>query len=97
MSLNRLQSQLILASVNSEKQYQEKSKPKVKCSCCACKTLTTRKGDIEFFEVEEIANWGSGILVLTKLVNTKNVTKMVNYRYLKHIWVNHDHEKKNPI
>jgi len=55
--------------------------------------MTTRKGDIEFFEIEEISNWGSGILVLTKLINTKNVTKMVNYRYLKHIWVN-NHEKK---
>lgn len=81
LSLNRPQSQLV-----------EKPTSKVNCSCCACKTMTTRKGDIEFFEVEEIANWGSGILVLTKLINTKNVTKMVNYRYLKHIWVN-DHEK----
>lgn len=69
-----------------------------KCSCCACKTMTTtRRGDVEFFEVEEVSNWGSGILVLTKLINTKSVIKMVNYRYLKHIWVNNssntNHEK----
>lgn len=55
--------------------------------------MTTRKGDVEFFEIDEISNWGSGILVLTKLINAKNVIKMVNYRYLKHIWVN-NHEKK---
>lgn len=64
-----------------------------KCACCACKTMVTRKGDVEFFEVKEISNWGSGILVMTRLINNKNVTKMVNYKYLKHIWVN-NHEKK---
>lgn len=93
LSLNRPQTQVI----SSEKRKEEnKSTSKAKCSCCACKTMTTRKGDIEFFEVEEIANWGSGILVLTKLINTKNVIKMVNYRYLKHIWVN-DQEKKQHL
>lgn len=59
-----------------------------KCGCCACKTMVTRIGDVEFFEVKEISNWGSGILVITKLINNKNVKKLVNYKYLKHIWIN---------
>lgn len=59
-----------------------------KCACCSCKMLVKRKGDVEFFELDEIPSWGSGILVITKLVNNKNAVKLVNFKFLKHIWVN---------
>lgn len=59
-----------------------------KCACCSCKMLTTRQGDIDIFEVKEVPNWGTGLLVVTKFINNKNITKLVNYKCLKHIWVN---------
>ena len=65
-----------------------------KCACCSCKLLTTRQGDIDIFEVKEVANWGTGLLVVTKFINNKNITKLVNYKCLKHIWVN-DSVNKN--
>ena len=62
----------------------------LKCACCACKTLATRKGsnDLDVYEVKEISNWGTGILVVTKFTNSKNVTKLINYKCLKQIWLN---------
>ena len=59
-----------------------------KCACCSCKMLVKRKGDVEFFEIGEIPTWGSGILVITKLVNNKGLVKLINFKFLKHIWVN---------
>lgn len=61
-----------------------------KCACCACKMLTTRKGgeDMDIFEAKEINSWGSGLMVVTKFINNKNIIKLVNYKCLKHIWVN---------
>ncbi len=59
-----------------------------KCACCSCKMLIKRKGDVEFFEIGEVATWGSGILVITKMINNKGVVKLVNFKFLKHIWVN---------
>jgi hypothetical protein len=59
-----------------------------KCACCSCKMLVKRKGDVEFFEIGEVSTWGSGILVITKLINNKGVVKLVNFKFLKHIWVN---------
>ena len=66
-----------------------------KCACCSCKMLTTRQGDIDVFEVKEVANWGTGLLVVTKFINSKNITKLVNYKCLKHIWVNNSSVKSN--
>jgi hypothetical protein len=60
-----------------------------KCACCACKKMfVTRRGDMEILEVDQVASWGSGLLVVTKLINKKNVTKLISYKYIKNIWVN---------
>jgi hypothetical protein len=61
-----------------------------KCACCSCKLLTTRQGDVDIFEAKDIASWGTGLLVVTKFINSKNITKLVNYKCLKHIWVNNN-------
>ncbi len=66
-----------------------------KCACCSCKMLTTRQGDIDVFEAKEVANWGTGLLVVTKFINSKNITKLINYKCLKHIWVNNNYNKSN--
>ncbi len=55
-----------------------------------------RQGDIDIFEVKEVANWGTGLLVVTKFINSKNITKLVNYKCLKHIWVNDSVRKPGP-
>ncbi len=59
-----------------------------KCACCACKLLTTRKGGDDVFEAKEINTWGSGLLVVTKFINSKNIVKLVNFKIIKHIWMN---------
>lgn len=66
-----------------------------KCACCSCKLLTTRQGDVDIFEVKDVPTWGTGLLVVTKFINSKNVTKLVNYKCLKHIWVNNNVTKEN--
>lgn len=73
----------------------ESTNPKltqIKCACCSCKMLIKRNGNTDFIEVNEVNNWGSGLLVVTKLVNSKNIIKLANYKFLKHIWLN-NHEK----
>ena len=62
---------------------------KSKCACCACKImLTQKKGDVDSLEIKEVSNWGSGLLVITKFINSKNSAKLIDYKFLKHIWVN---------
>ena len=66
---------------------------KAKCACCSCKMMTTtRKGDVEILEVHEVNNWGSDLLVKTLFINNKNITKLINFKILKHIWVNNHQE-----
>jgi hypothetical protein len=62
---------------------------KSKCACCACKImLTQKKGDIDSLEIKEVSTWGSGLLVITKFINNKNVSKLIDIKCLKNIWVN---------
>ena len=63
-----------------------------KCACCACKMLTTRKGggDMDIFEAKEINSWGTGLLIVTKFINSKNIVKLINFKLLKHIWINNN-------
>lgn len=60
----------------------------LKCACCACKLMVKRSGDVDIMEVEQVANWGCGLLTVTKLISNKNVIKMANFKFLKQIWVN---------
>jgi hypothetical protein len=66
---------------------------KAKCACCSCKMTTTRKGDVEILEVREVSSWGSDLLVKTLFINNKNVTKLINFKILKHIWVNNHQQE----
>ena len=62
---------------------------KSKCACCACKImLTQKKGDVDSLEIKEVSTWGSGLFVITKFINSKNVPKLINIKCIKNIWVN---------
>lgn len=64
----------------------------LKCACCACKLMIKRNGDTDIMEVKDVHNWGTGSLTVTKLIDTKNVIKMANFKFLKQIWID---EKNN--
>ena len=67
---------------------------KSKCACCACKImLTQKKGDVDSLEIKEVSSWGSGLLVVTKFINSKNVAKLIDYKFVQHIWVNSQQEE----
>lgn len=57
----------------------------MKCACCACKMMIKRKGDTDCIELNHVCSWGTGLLVVTKLVNSKNVIKLANYKFLKQV------------
>lgn len=60
----------------------------LKCACCACKLVVKRNGDTDILEVSDIENWGTGSLIVTKLIDKKNALKMANFKFLKKIWIN---------
>ena len=44
--------------------------------------------DVDLYICNNIQNWGCGLQMATKLINNKNITKYVNYRSFKSIWLN---------
>jgi hypothetical protein len=61
---------------------------KSKCSCSSCQMFLKLEANLELVEIKEVSNWGFGVLVLTKFINNKNTVKLVDYKFLKDIWVN---------
>jgi hypothetical protein len=65
------------------------SRSSIKCTCCSCMLTTNREGtETESLNISDVNNWGTGLLVVTKFINNKNLTKFVNYKCIKHIWLN---------
>lgn len=46
--------------------------------------------DTDYYNCTQINDWGCGLQIVTKLINNKNMTKFVNYKSFKSIWVNLD-------
>jgi hypothetical protein len=44
--------------------------------------------DVDLYICNNIQNWGCGLQMATKLINNKNITKYVNYKSFKSIWLN---------
>jgi len=47
-----------------------------------------RSAEIDVHFVRELKDWGCGLQIITKLVNQKNIIKLVNYKCFKNIWIN---------